>query len=288
MSIDFTIIREGREFYCKANGGTKFYVGRQVSYQGRVGLKNDHDASITKVKYDPTNYPEFGFWAQFLAPTAQAESRSSFIVLNTYDRAAFTFGAFQFAAHVPNGDFVKFLRSMLERAEAEEYFPNLVVENRRICSVELMTEVQLEDDNSTQKLQKYLNQADEIVDDREIIAAAKLIHWTTHHIEVRQLQVHHCVSVAQQYMDRLDRRLNLDNRTAGECCVAFDILHHGRGGSNTFPTLQRALASTKPLDKLLEIGEEQYAERIRTLRAGLKAEPGFASKKWSTEHRDFQ
>lgn len=263
-------------------------MGRQVSYQGRVGLKNDHNPSISRVKFDPAAFPEHGFWSNFLAPTAQAESRSSFIVLNTYDRAAFTFGAFQFAAHVPNGDFVKFFRSMLERAEAEEYFPNLVVEDRRICSVELINEVRLEDDDSTLKLQQYLNQSAEIVDDREVIAAAKLIHWTSNFAEARQLQVHHCVSVAQQYMDRLDRRLNLDNKPAAQCCVAFDILHHGRGGSQTFPTLQRALAHSNPLERLLQIGAEQYPERITTLRACLRAEPKFQSMRWSTEHREFQ
>jgi hypothetical protein len=287
MSIDFTIIRDGREFYCKADGGPRFYVGRQVSYQGRVGLKNDHHRGIGEVRFLPQDYEGYGFWPSFLAPTAQAEARSSFLVLNTYDRAAFTFGAFQFAAHVPNGDFVKFFRSMLERSEAEDYFPNLIVKDQRIHSVELLDEVQLEDDDSTLKLQRHLNQSEEIVDDREVIAAAKLIHWTTHYQEARSLQVHQCVSVAQQYMDRLDRRLDLDGRSAAICFVAFDILHHGRGGGQTFPTLQRALRSTNPLERLLEIGAEQYGERIRTLREGIKADPRFQTLKWVSGDRRF-
>lgn len=288
MPINFTILREGREFSCRADEETPFYVGRQVRFQDRVGLKNDHDPIIKECLYNPRAYREtFGFWADFVAPTAQVESRSSFIVINTYDRASFTFGFPQFAAHVPRGDFVQYFRSMLDRAEAHDYFPNLVVKDGHIHAVELHDEVPLETDTSTEPLQKYLNASPDIVDDREVIAAAKLIHWTRNHAEAQALQVHFVTAMAKKTVQRVDRRINLDGRSAGICFVCFDVLHQGRGGSDTFPRFDQALKSQDPLGKLLDIGKTSFSERIKGLKAALDANPGFAAKRWSSAAADF-
>lgn len=288
MPIDFTILREGKEFRAKADGANPFYIGRQVFYQGRVGLKNDHDKITRDFVFDPKDYRGvYGVWADFIAPTASVESNSSFVVLNSYDRAGFTFGFPQFAAHVANGDFVQFFRALLERAEAHQYFPNLVLRNGHIHSVEPLGDVELENQDSSQKLQRYLNQSDEIVDDREVIAAAKFVHWTMNHAGARELQVQHAVNVAQRLVQRVDRRVGLDGKPAPVCCVAFDLLHHGRGGGTVFPRIDAALKLANPLEELLRIGEDEYPQRCAGLRRQLKNNAALGGRTWSSAALDF-
>lgn len=288
MPIVFKIVRNDREYFCEADDADRFYVGRQVHYRNRVGLKNDHDAIARKYRFDPDDYRSaYGFWADFIAPTAKVESNSSFVVLNTYDRASFTFGFPQFAAHVPAGDFVLFFRAMLERAEAHEYFPNLVVKNGTIHSVEALGEIELENNDSTEKLQKYLNQAPDIVDDREVIAAAKFVHWTINYPQARELQVQHAVNLARALVGRIDRRVGLNGRSAAVCCAAFDLLHHGRGGSGVFPRIDAALKASDPLDALLAIGEEGYTDRVKGLQRQISENQQFDEKKWASASLDF-
>ena len=55
--------------------------------------------------------------------------------VNTYDKARFTFGFLQYAAHEPNGDFVKSLRLVLVSPEAGDYFPDLNIVFGRVSSI---------------------------------------------------------------------------------------------------------------------------------------------------------
>ena len=93
----------------------------------------------------------------FIEPTGICESQSSYICLNTYDRARFTFGFLQYAALVPDGDFVTWMRGILQRPEMVEWFPDLKVQNGRIAKETLQGPVQLEDSQSTGKLMDFLN-----------------------------------------------------------------------------------------------------------------------------------
>src|SRR5678815_5312876 len=106
----FDISREGASWFASTQG-QRFYVGNRVPFQGRVGLMNLRDQSSPI--YDPAEYTNtFGHWSHFISPTVKAESRGHFNCLNTYDRAGFTFGFLQFAAHVADGDFVKYFRAV--------------------------------------------------------------------------------------------------------------------------------------------------------------------------------
>ena len=54
MAISFQIIREGRDYWTTADGGPRFFVGRQVTYQGRVGLTNVFPGTpLPRLDYDP-------------------------------------------------------------------------------------------------------------------------------------------------------------------------------------------------------------------------------------------
>ena len=132
MPIHFDVIRDGKQFSSRADGGNKFAIGTLARFHGNVGLANDNFSLGKQFLYRASDHrATFGFWADFIEPTAICEGQS-FLTLNTYDRARFTFGFAQFAAHVPNGDFVTWFREMLSEPDVNDYFPDLGLQNDRI------------------------------------------------------------------------------------------------------------------------------------------------------------
>lgn len=288
MSIFFKIVRNNRDFSCTADDGPKFFVGRRVPYENNIGLYNIFSgSSLKKLNYNPANYQaEFGFWADFIDPTAECEGRN-FLTLNTYDRAAFTFGFSQFAAHVPDGDFVNYFRTLLAEPEAAAYFPTLELSNGRIHKVDGPAPVALETASSTQPLMNYLNPTLDEVEDQEVIAAAKLIHWTAEHRQARLIQIKQMIATYREFMRRADRRQLIDGRTADQCCVIADILHHGRGGRITWSLITDALNSSRPFENLVAIGAPKWNGRKSTLKRKILANPKMKSLKWSSAQSDF-
>jgi len=289
MPILFKINRDGNNFFCQADGEPQFFVGRRVPYEGNIGLYNIFGGSkVEKLNFNAADFTgAHGFWAEFIEPTAQCEGRN-FLTLNTYDSAAFTFGFAQFAAHVPNGDFVSYFRKLLALPNAADYFPHLKLINGHIHRAEDgAPTVALETDETTKPLMAYLNPDLGDVQDAEVIAAAKLIHWTSRHVAARDAQVGQMVATYKGFMKRAQQRVGIDGRTADLCCVIADVLHHGRGGKMTWPLVDDALKSSKPLDQLIAIGAPKWEERKNTLRKALKERPGFAQKRWNAASGAF-
>jgi hypothetical protein len=285
MAIFFKILRNGDDFSCKADDGPSFFVGRRVPYKGNIGLYNVFAGSkLEKLNYLAADFQQlYGFWSAIIEPTAMCEGRN-FLTLNTYDRAAFTFGFAQFAAHVENGDFVKYFRAMLGLPEARDYFPNLGVVGGRICKTDGAVPLPLENDHTTKPLMNYLNPDLSEVQDSEVVAAAKLIRWTSASVAARAAQVSEMIDVFKGFMTRADHRLNTDGRPASQLCVIADILHQGRGG---WPTIQQAFKSASPFESLIKIGAPEYDGRKKTLKNAINANPELAARKWSSAQQDF-
>lgn len=284
MAISFEIIRDGRDYWAMASGGPRFFVGRRVSYEGRVGLFNVFPGSpLTKLDFDPKNYAgQFGFWSAFITPTAGCEGRN-FLTLNSYDRAAFTFGFGQFAAHVPEGGFVRYFRSMLALPEAADYFSDLSLVGGRIHGGARPLEMA----GSTAALMAYLNPAPDQVDDAEVLAAARLMHWTATCRPARLAQIAQMIASFRLYLARADSKGLIDGRSAALCCVIADLLHHGRGGRNVWASVSAALAAPDPFGRLIAIGSNQWAERKSTLRRLIEADPQMQDRRWSSAKSDF-
>jgi len=292
MPILFTIQRNGREFRARADGGAAFFVGNQTSYSDKSsgtdfeGLYNVPSQALPRLLYDAAaQRGAHGFWADLIAPTARCEG-NNFLTLNTYDRARFTWGFGQFAAHVPDGDFVRYFRDILQRTEVPEYFPNLAVRNGRIVKLSRDLEIPLETASDTRGLMDYLNPTNSAIEDAEVIAAAKLIHWSTQIPAMRDLQVAHMVATFRRLMKESDSRLGLDGRSAAICAVVCDIRHQGRA---KYAAMLQALAQPDPLAALLKLGAIAYGTRIKTLRRALTdAEAIFAGKVWNRAQGDFK
>lgn len=291
MPIAFTIERSGRAFSARGSDGHLFFVGFETSYTDKSshehfnGLYNVPSSQLPKLVYDSAKArAAFGFWADFIGPTAKCEG-GNFLTLNTYDRARFTWGFGQFGAHVPDGDFIGFFRDMLMRPEARDYFPDLEVIGGHINRWQGGASRQIESSQSTLPLMDYLNPTTAAVEDSEVIAAARLIHWTTAFPAAQDLQILHMIGAFKRLMSWADSRLNLDGRPADVCCVVCDILHQGRA---KFASMQFALNSAKPLTELLKLGSIAYPDRIRTLTAQIKANTALlAAKNWQRASGDF-
>lgn len=284
MKVVSFSLENGNQYFGKIDG-QRFFIGSRVSYLEGKGLQNLRGTSAQR--YDREAYrPAYGFWADFIHPTAWAEG-ALFHTLNTYDRARFTFSFLQFAAHVPNGDFVRYLRALLALPLAQEYFPDLALDGGRVCKVTDNGLVALESDASTSGLMDYLNPSLEQVEDTEIIQAAKFIHWAQNDPQHREVQLDVGIGLFKSQMLGYARQYRLDGAQDTVCLVVADIRHQGRAKS---PVIVSALQQPKPLDALLKIGELEYRERIRTLKAEisrLTAEGTLGARRYSVEQADF-
>ena len=258
-------LEEGNKYFGKIDGA-RFFIGSRVPYLGGKGLANARGTATQK--YNRAQFrDQYGFWADFIHPTAMAEG-ALFHTLNTYDRAFFTFSFLQFAAHVPNGDFVVYLRALLKLPLAAEYFPDLVLVGERVCRVTEHGPMPLESDISTAGLCDYLNPTSKEIEDTEVIQAAKFVHWAQNDALNRQTQIEVGIAHFRRNMAQYAVRYGLNGIAAPLCLVIADIRHQGRAKS---PAIISALASQKPLDALLSLGSALYPERVKVLRREINA-----------------
>ena len=242
----FTLILRNNDYFAQADGGPEFYVGSRTKYQEYKGLYNLRGTA--NQRYDRTQYhtgPD-AFWADFIAPTAAAEG-GLFHTLNTYDRARFTFGFLQYAAHVPNGDFVRYLRALLALPLAPAYFPDLAIVDGHVNVHTGTLYVPLETDASTENLMTYLNPTATNIEDVEVIQAAKFVHWVDNDPAHAALQVKLGIQLFKTNLYALAQRYALDGRPADQCLVVADISHQGRAMA---VQIRQALASQNPLEAL--------------------------------------
>ncbi|WP_264564950.1 hypothetical protein [Flavobacterium sp. N3904] len=277
MAIDFsitsTITPKGRTTYNAQrlnSNEDKFNIGSKTLYDGNFGLFN---TSVTTGQvYNPEDYvAKYGFWAYFIYPTAMAESSGSFKCLNTYDRAQFTFSFMQYGAHVPNGDFVKFFRKLLQLPNASEYFPKLVLSNNRIFYKSNETLSPLENDSSSQALMDYLNPTLNDIENQELISAARFVHWATNDPNHRETQVATAIAMYKENMKAYHQRYGLDHAPANVCQMICDIRHQGRAKSDRIALALNTNGDyNKAFLNLCIIGDTNYQTRINTVRSTIK------------------
>jgi len=284
MKIVGFSLEQSNKYFGKIDG-TRFFIGKRVPFVDGKGLMNITGTSAQK--YNRADFrATHGFWADFIHPTAMAEG-AFYHTLNTYDRAHFTFSFLQFAAHVPNGDFVMYLRALLKLPLAPEYFPDLVLVNNRVCRITDHGTVQLESDTSTAPLIDYLNPSLNEIEDTEVIQAAKFVHWVQNDPSHRQAQIEVGIALFKNKMSGYARQYGLDGVDDTICLLVADIRHQGRAKS---PAIVSALRSSKPLESLFALGEPKYHPRMVVLRQEIKklvAEGTLGTHKYSTSKNDF-
>lgn len=297
MAYDFLlssgVIANGRTIhYAKLNGTSqqKFVIGSRTMYLGNFGLYN---TQVTPgLAYNPAEYNgEFGFWAYFIHPTAMAESKGSYLCLNTYDRAKFTFSFMQYAAHVPNGDFVKFFRKLLALPNAKDYFPKLVLRDSHIFyRNDLGVLKQLESNLSTQDLMDYFNPSLQEVENQELICSARMVHWATNDAAHRKVQVETAIQHFKNNMVEYNVRFGLNGVPAKVCQMICDIRHQGRGMNDRIASALNTNGNYNlAFTNLCSIGAVNYSQRITTVRNTINSllTTGIFNKKYDSATNSF-
>lgn len=155
--------------------------------------------------------------------------------INTYDRAYFTFGFCQFAAHVSDGDFVRYFRHLLRNLpNASHYFPDLALNDRGHVSRRIgadLRDLEIEEQEGVTGLMRYLNPPDTEVEEAEVLNAARLIHWCETDTDMRNVMVAEAVDAAKNELTQQNRARPFANTKHANpldalCVAVIDIIHH--------------------------------------------------------------
>ena len=265
--VTVRIEKDGKRQYASVNDEPRFFLGNDVPYLSLRGLMNS--ANPPGPRYAAEDFEAaHADWAWYLQPTITCESNRSFTCLNTYDRAAVTFGHGQFAAHTADDNFVVLFRQALALAPAAAYFPDLTVKGGRIHLITESGALQpLENAKDTKGLMNYFNSSPDSVDRDESERCARLVHWCSSDPAFRHLQVSFFVNQQRNKLNVHARKLPLEGLTDKLCITVLDILHQGRG---TYVQITAALGKADPFDALLALGAANYKERVATLRQEIQ------------------
>ena len=288
IGFERTEPRPGRfVHFAKLADDSRIYLGSETSYTDdmvRRGLFQP--AGRLNEIADAGRYDRnaamgiHGRLAQIIWPTVMAESDGYFARLNSYDRAAFTFGCYQAAAHTPDENLIVLFRTLLALPSATRFFPDLTLVKdgeqvprvhrklpdgsvrsletaRRVTRPNGVIETQLAD------FMQYLNADPTRVDDAERTATARLLLWCRLE-EARNAQVRHATATARRKISSTMRRVGaFTGSDWREVVWVNDIRHQGRGG---FQTIAQAFEGGNVLERLAAIGADRYPGRIETVR----------------------
>lgn len=278
--------KSGKTYTAETASGLQFIIGSATGYTDdmpRLGLfqgKTSIADSLRFGTYAARDYvADFGAWAHFIEPTLLAEGGARFATLNTYDRAAFTFGAPQLAAHTPDQNFVVYLRALLALPGAALHFPELAlranaagqlrvhrVDGHAAEDLERVVEVVRPNgrrENQLARLMVFLNPSATAIDAAELSAAARLMNWLRLDPAAKRLQIQVFVDHARAKLAQAKTRVaGFDGRDWRIALWIMDILHQGRAG---FADLSAAQASADPEAALRKLGWPKYRARIEAV-----------------------
>lgn len=270
------------DYFVTYSGQAEFYLGRETQYGALRGLTQP-SAKVYGRRYETGKYiEEYGSVAAILGIIAAGESDGYFNRLNSYDRAAFTFGFFQMAAHTPRDNLILLVRRLAaEHPGFQVLFPELKVIDGKLHKVVGEHRMSLENEYprpakpselNLRDFMQYLNADGSKVDDAELNAAARLVHLANSDDAFNHLQVN---LAAQILMRRMRNAYGLWYGLNGAsdliCAAIADIHHQGRGTKQQVKdALANASAVKGRLELLCKIGSEKYPERCLALQGALK------------------
>jgi peptidoglycan hydrolase-like protein with peptidoglycan-binding domain len=285
------ISQSGKVFRAKTASGFSFIIGSATNFTDdmhRTGLFQGKTSIADSEKFGAYKAAEFtqafGQWAHFIEPTLSAEGGARFATLNSYDRAGFTFGAPQLAAHTPGENFIIYLRELLSLPDADKHFPELSLRpngarrkavhlknGQGFVNLEEVIEVTRPNGKKEKQLPRliaYLNSSPIAVDQAELSAAARLMNWLRLDPKAKELQIRVFIGHAQEKLDRAGRNIaGFSGRDWRTSLWVMDIMHQGRG---TFREMSRAHQTSNPEAALQQIGLPKYRNRIRTVAAEIQ------------------
>lgn len=280
------IRKVGNSFKAKTVSGNEFSIGSSTTYTDdaiRVGLMQ-RSAEIADSRqfglYAAADFKgAFDAWAHFIEPTLNAEGGARFATLNTYDRAAFTFGAPQFAAHTPGENLIEYLRAILALDAAKALFPELEIRAngqgkktvhlgvggkfKDLEEVVIVTRPNGKREPQLAHLMAYLNPSSSAIEANELSAAARMMQLLKLDPKARELQVQVFISAIKVKLATAKKKVaKFDGKDWRTALWIMDILHQGRG---SYREMGDALGSSDPEGQLKKIGWPKYRSRIKAV-----------------------
>ena len=232
VAFDFRLA--GKRHFATPVGGSEFYLGRETKYGTRIGLGRGV-AEYWGLRFRAADYPTIGHWGELLELTGHCESANSFNCINSYDRAGFTFGFYQLAAHTPDDNLILLLRRAAALPEAAVYLPGLLPPGRQLALArcERSDHRSRGDRHGRRRTAEHrahaaLNPDPDAVGKAERSYAARLTHWSEQGAAFRQAQVDVAFAILAKKMRVYDARYGLDGKSDTVCAVIADIHHQGR------------------------------------------------------------
>jgi hypothetical protein len=258
--------------------GETFFAGKVVKFRSRRGLSR----SSTLLEYDRFDAEQqIGAWAHFMFPTVIAESNGRYISINAWDRAAFTWGFYQLAAHTARDNLILLMRELVQLPSAARFFPDLTLANGKVArktatgtmSLEREEEVQVGNGTETQipDFMAYLNPSTFRVDEREALTAAKFAGWAIEDKAMRDATVRVSVAIMKRKIKARAATFGLVGKRPELAIWISDMFHHGRGstsqvrGALDLPTFASQLEALSRIDTT-----GQHATRLESVKRSVQ------------------
>jgi hypothetical protein len=289
--VSFTISRDGEpqkkftKWFAKPPGTTKkFFVGYTVPFNDGDGAhrglaQTKFMAELPKLFYDRQQASsDVGLWAHFIWPTVVAESAGGHhLLVNTYDRARFTFGFYQLAAHTPKDNLILLFRKLIALPKAADYFPDLSLKsglvhrtvNGASFSLEEVTTVHRPNGKIEKQLvafMTYLNPDTTTAGEDEVVNTAKLMHWLLNDRDAIRVSVSTALDIMRGKVKRQAATYNLKGKEPELAIWVSDISHQGRGDKDTIKDALKEATLEKKLEALFKIGAPDFLSRRKTVR----------------------
>lgn len=272
----FEVRLEGHEWYGRRadlENSPEYLTGREL-----VQPAKKHNGLCFPVHsyygpvYDAEDYTGIGHWAYLLDVTGHCESTNRFNLVNTYDRAQFTFGFYQLPAHTPRDNLIIFFRAALLDEDFQKLFPDLELRAGKVVRIGKGGAVaDLEEQIYDTKLKTfqlkrfmdYLNPEREKIDETAVMNAAKLVWWANESPECARVQVAVGNEILRRkFSERYVEWYELDGELDTVCAIIADIHHQGRGSKEQ---VLEALSADEVEGALLAIGRKEHATRLKKL-----------------------
>ncbi len=273
--------KNGTHYWAKIKGVAEpIYIGWETDYGSNMGISNitkdTHKNRCRKISlkmidsiylYNTKLSNIDKVWMYVMHVVSKGEGEY-FNTINTYDDANFTFGPFQFAAHVPDnepsdfGYFLEYLKHVIRTDK--NTFPNLKI-NRDSLICDKYNRI-LEDKDENLMLRKWFNNNFMRIDNDELKNIARFANFINNDTE-QEYMIEFTYQRLVERFKQIDKKLikyhyisGLNELPAEHCAIIFDILHHGRSNYEAISKILNETISkgrySLAIDRLIDINKE--------------------------------
>lgn len=258
--------------------GVKSYAGKVLKYGSRRGLSR----ASNQLKYDRFQEEHsIGAWAHFMWPSVIAESNGRYISINAWDRAHFTWGFYQLAAHTPKDNLILLMRELVQLPSAARFFPDLTLVSGKLArqtdagpvTLEREYEVQVGNDKEMQLVDfmTYMNPSSFRLDEREVVTAAKFAAWANEDSAMRAATVRVSVEIMKRKIKARASTFGLVGKRPELAIWISDIFHQGRGSVRQVKNALALPTFALQLGALSEIDVTgKHANRLESVKASVQ------------------